>query len=115
MGASDPPPTGGSTDQLFAVEQAASETADSPAAEQEGSKQAGLLAAESSAVEQAAESSAVVQAAESSVVVLLVDLGAIHQRSLAARRWGNWLPQMEHSGYFVQTPAVVEQTMETLV
>jgi len=51
-----------------------------------------MLVVESLAVEQTAG-----QVAESFVVVLVAGMGAIHQRSLVARRWGNWLPQMEHS------------------
>ena len=66
----------------------ASETAENPAAEQAGYRQAELLVAENSAGQEVAESSA---------VELVARLGAIHQRPFAAGRWGNWLPQMEHS------------------
>lgn len=82
----------------------ASETAESPAAGQADYRQAELLVAESS-VESLV--------AENSVELLVARLGAIHQRPFAAGRWGNWLPQMEHS---VKAQfAAVERTTEMRV
>lgn len=90
MATADQLPIAGSADQQVVVGPVlvASETAGSPAAEQAGYRQAELLVAGNS-VEQGA--------AENSVAELVARLGAIHQRPFAAGRWGNWLPQMEHS------------------